>query len=330
MHIRRVFFTGLLRTLIWPVLQPAVVTRSLKCCVPIKLTMKIDFVSLQELVQSIAHHIPIEDHVLNPSLNRGRPLDADDAFLKQAALRQLEGFHQEARAAAKLGNYLATAPREVCPRWFAPGPTGDYWATEHARKEGLAILESMAAQERMHREARERNLRSRPEWRIAPPPVEMPKMPRSRQLGFERGELLCFLGQYQIRHALGEIAPIRRSEMGLSAPELTNPSGLALSVQSRGSISIEKKVEPPNFNGPLRDVLRKAWTNADEPKDRSTIFAALIDLANAESPIRPLIEYSREDDAVKYEDRDQVKFFDREDMRQRMRTVDKVALKKAS
>lgn len=31
MQIRRVFFTGLLQTLIWPVSQPAVVTRSLKC-----------------------------------------------------------------------------------------------------------------------------------------------------------------------------------------------------------------------------------------------------------------------------------------------------------
>jgi len=102
--------------------------------------MKIDFVSLHELVQSVARDVPVEEQVLNPSLNPGKPLNVDDEFLKQAALRQIEHFYKESRAAAKLGNYLAVAPRDICPRWFAPGPTGDYWATEQAREEGLGTV----------------------------------------------------------------------------------------------------------------------------------------------------------------------------------------------
>lgn len=256
--------------------------------------MKIDFVSLHELVQSVARDVPVEEHVLNPSLNPGKPLNVDDEFLKQAALRQIERFYKESRAAAKLGNYLAVAPRDICPRWFAPGPTGDYWATEQAREEGLGILDTIARQEHLYRDAREKNLRTRPEWRSPslPLPVEMPTMPRSRQIGFERGELICFLDGYQVPHALGETSPVVHHQKVLVTPPLADTSRSALQVSSVGSVSTEKEIEAPNFNGPLRDVLRKAWKNAELPKDRSAIFTALIQLALATPPMRPLSEYS--------------------------------------
>lgn len=264
--------------------------------------VNIDFVSLWELVNSIALKMQVEEHVVQPSLNAGHAPGAGKDSDNEYLLAAMKVQRQRAIAADLLGRSLGSGPREVGPEWVEYAPTGGHWATLNARVEGLDLLGRYIRGEQEDREARRLRLHQSSRWGSAPVSAYVPEMQRFREIGFERGDLVCFLDERKIPHSLGDLCPIghaRHSQLSAA----------------------------PDFREPLRDELREAWVRAIDKNDYKSLFKALIALAedrkhDKRQPLRGYLESQR---AVAYRwiDKDSgdevTRHFTEEHMRGRMR-----------
>ncbi|WP_033379529.1 hypothetical protein [Paraburkholderia caledonica] len=263
--------------------------------------MKIDFVTLWELLGSVALGISIEDDPLPRSLNAGKAMDGGDVSTNEFAQAAAKAQHRKMLAADLLCRCLGSGPRELGPDWVEYAPTGDIWATTNAREEGLNLLGLYLRGTQEEWSSRQRQLRQNSRWGTAPAFSYVPDMQRFREIGFERGDLICFLNERGIRHSLGELYPIKGR----------NQLQLALA---------------PDFRDPLRDELREAWIRAIDKNDYKSVFKALALLADErkDDPRSPLKGYLKSLDVVVYEyfddDGDKTnRHFKEETMRGRLR-----------
>lgn len=262
--------------------------------------MIIDFVPLWDLIASVALFMPVDDAPPPRSLNAsaGDGNASNNEFLQAAIKAQ----RRKVLAAELLGRCLGCGPEKLGPTWIEFVPPGDLWATPNAQAEGLNLLGLFIAGTREEWASHERQLRQNSRWGTAPAFAYVPAMQRFREIGFERGNLICFLHERKIQHSLGELCPLKSTRQSL----------LALA---------------PDFRDPLRDELREAWILAIDKNDHKSIFKALVSLAmeRAEDPGSPLKGYSEAHQAVKYDYFDketgdrQTRIFSEETMRGRMR-----------
>jgi hypothetical protein len=262
--------------------------------------VRIDFVPLWDLIASVALFMSVDDDPVPRSLNATTgDSDASNNEFVQAAMKTQR---RKVRAAELLGKCLGSGPKEIGPTWIEYVPSGDLWATPNAHAEGLNLLGLFIAGTREEWASHERQLRQNSRWGTAPAFAYIPAMQRFREIGFERGDLICFLSERKIQHSLGQLCPLKSTRQSL----------LALA---------------PAFRDPLRDELREAWVLAIDKNDHKSIFKALVSLAieRAEDPGSLLRGYSQALQAVKYDyfDKDtgnkETRIFSEESMRNRMR-----------
>lgn len=262
--------------------------------------MRIDFVPLWDLIASVALFMSVGDDFLPLSLNA--TTGAHDASSNEFLQAAMKTQRRKVLAAEMLGRCLGSGSKELGPTWIEYVPPGDLWATPNAHAEGLNLLGLFIAGTREEWASHERQVRQNSRWGTAPAFAYVPAMQRYREIGFERGDLICFLNERKIQHSLGELCPIRSTRRSL----------LALA---------------PDFRDPLRDELREAWVLAIDKSDHKSIFKALVSLAKEreKDPGSPLKGYSEALQAVKYDyfnkdtgDRE-TREFNEETMRGRMR-----------
>jgi hypothetical protein len=261
--------------------------------------VRVDFVPLWDLIASVACFMSPDDDFRLRSLNATTgDNDASENEFVQAAMKTQR---RKVFAAELLSRCLGSAPKELGPTWIEYVPPGDLCPTPNAHAEGLNLLRLFIAGTREEWASQERQLRQNSRWGTAPAFAYVPAMQRFREIGFERGDLICFLNERNVQHSLGELCP------------------LAFMRQSR-------LASAPDFRDPLRDELREAWVLAIDKNDYKSIFKALVSLAKerAEDPESPLKGYSEAHQAVKYEYFDntgkrEIRTFNEEAMRGRMR-----------
>lgn len=283
--------------------------------------MKVDFLSLFDTLNIVARRIEVQDEELDFDLHP-RP-DADEAatYLRRLQMGAIRNIYQTSRAADLLGASIANASAEQRPKWFdvAVG-RGTPWQSDEAGREGMALLAATARWEYDYGEA-QRQLDQFGGSRWAPDApehaideariVDQVKMPRERQLGFDRQEILNFLITQQIANSLVPVLPA------------THERAQMLSDQDAATTDSSTR-DRPGFRGPLGEALKMAWHHARDRSEASAIFAELVKLARKRPPVDPLQGASEDGQEVKWLSEDgTVKIFTVKDMRSRMRAVPK-------
>ncbi|WP_405124609.1 hypothetical protein [Ralstonia pseudosolanacearum] len=283
--------------------------------------MKVDFLSLFDTLNIVARRIEVQDEELDLDLHPRSDTDEAATYLRRLRMGAIRNIYETSRAADLLGASIANASAEQRPKWFdVTLGRGTPWQSDEAGREGMALLAAAARWEYDYREA-QRQLDQFGGSRWAPDAsehaigdariVDHVKMPRERQLGFDRQEILNFLITRQISNSL------------VSPHSAARERAQTLSAQDAAKNSASRQARP-QFRGPLSEALKIAWQNARDRSDASSVFAELVKIARSESRMDPLTEATEDGQEVKWLAEDGTfKIFTVKDMRSRMRAVPK-------
>lgn len=221
-----------------------------------------DFLSLSDLVGSVACHIPVDDPKADVNAD-SLWQEKDPAIFearRDAAWKKEQ--RQKSRAAALLGEKISNTSVGQKLRWFdvTLGTADPYWQSNKAREDGLVILAEMAQWEHQAQQAQARQDRlNESRWPfkssgVAPDPTphttDLPVM-RMRQIGFQPDELMEFLLAVKIPNTFVVPLPGASSE---SAATTVNAENAALSVEAASTPANGKKafgVRKPLSAGPM-------------------------------------------------------------------------------
>ena len=283
-----------------------------------------DVVSVSEIVESIAEHVPnewsgegplapadITVHISpRPGVDAETQKRAQERLhpLKAAALNRLfQTVFRESRAAAALDQYLHNAHATGDgPRWFDWGETGRPKISDAARSEALDMLVHMSRW--LHRYEMAFRAGQFDEW---PTTNKIPRRDgkyehegdsdRLRNIGFERTEIICFLDSHDIPHSLRgatlapENPPLLESSAPLEQPEATP----VVNVPTETSAP-PRKITPLFTKKPdLSAVVARARAQAIDPHSASAVFHVLQEMAESDDPPRPLLGFTPRE-GIKY------------------------------
>ncbi|PBI85548.1 hypothetical protein BKP43_48210 [Variovorax boronicumulans] len=280
-----------------------------------------DVVSVSEIVESIAEHVPNEwsgegplapaDIVVQMPLRPG--IDAETQRRMEERLRPLKVVplnrlfqmaFRESRAAAALDQYLHNAHATGSgPRWFDWGETGRPKISDAARSEALDMLVHMSRW--IHRYEKAFRAGQFDEW------PQVNKVPRRdgkyehegdsdrlRNIGFDRTEIIRFLKSHGIPHSLGGASLPTEEPLLLESPVAEKESEVKENKPEVSSVSNtlteglppRKKITPIFVKKPdLSAVVARARAQALDPHSASSVFLVLQEMAEGADPPRPLL-----------------------------------------
>lgn len=166
--------------------------------------MQINFISLFEIIRAVVSRIEISESELN--YYSETPIDETPfaKLLAQASAKQCFGI---SRVAASLLQCLINTP--AAPPWFDKALTGFPLQSEEAKKEGRDELVRLANEEHKFKANFERDRHVPSRWLDSPPIepqealfLDLPKLQRTRSIGFDRFEITNFLDKNNIPHTL--------------------------------------------------------------------------------------------------------------------------------
>lgn len=286
--------------------------------------MNIDFVSLSELIEKTYPRIEVAEEEVDAYSVLP---DEGDAF--ELTIARYPAYHsfKRSRAAMALLNCLFNTSATL--RWFDDSLPGVTLQSEEVRKEIRDALVRIAKEEQEFKKCVNRIRRLPPRWQESsingesqPAPfLHPPAWPRSRDIGFERSELIGLLDANNISHNLGDLPPNAYEET--EQKTVAQPLAATASILDKPLIPLQKKRR--RFRGPLADILKMAQEAAADPNDPHSVWIAFKNIAQRKFPPSPIIGFAEDDQAVKWLDEEeedekkQIKYFKSGGMTRRFR-----------
>ncbi len=295
--------------------------------------MQVNFISLFDAISKISPRMEVsQDEVDSYSDLPGE----EDSFGRMLARTPVHQCFQKSRAATALLNALFNTSTAL--RWFDRALTQSPLQSEDIRKEIRDELVRMANQEQQFKDSVNHARHIPQRWHDnstdgknqAAPFLNPPKWPRTRDIGFERNELIALLNKNDIPHNFGDIPSAE--EEGPKENIAVQP--LTASIPKTDTLSSQKKRR--RFRGPLAEVLKMAQEAAKDPEDPQSVWVALITIARRKDPPPPIIGYVENEKLVQWENdkaktgEAQVQYFCRREMTRRFRKPKKCDCQLAS
>ena len=282
-----------------------------------------DFISVSELVESVAKHVPIPEAWKDGVLKRAE-IPITPFIDRSGRAHVLESNHQikvdmlnglflsafrDSEAAAALDQYLHNAAAQG-PRWFDWGETGRPKLSDAARNEAMPMLVHMSRY--FDRYIKAYQLGRFDSWPNAND-IQSSEgkfkntgdAKRLREIGFERTELILLLDRHEIPHALGpastdfeEAHPAPGStgdstlalRPGRSIDERqSNPASYSSTAPKAGEPSSGRKMHPPaGRQAILADEIKQAQEAAGADRYNARVVWAIL-FKMAEEKRTPLL-----------------------------------------
>ncbi|WGS50107.1 hypothetical protein LFL96_00940 [Paraburkholderia sp. D15] len=283
---------------------------------------KVDFLSLSSVLDVIARCIVICDDELDGSPNTSRIEDGPTAYLRMLETGAIKQCYRASRAAAILGLSLSNAPADRRPRWFDIAVArGEPWQSDVVSVEGYNVLAENARWEHSHKhELRRFDQTAGSRWSIDETGflpakarlADVPLVPRMRQIGFDRAEILEFLLTEHIPNTLAVPLPERE------APVLQSEDGTATATADCGSNRPNARQASRELAHPLKKLINQAIVDiGGDRTDVNAVWSRLVEMAQSRPPPKPMRKFV-EKEGIEYISGESTKFFKHDSLRKQL------------